>query len=92
MSRIFTIGTRKRSTKTLEEQARKAQSELVNQLNLAIMAIDNEDYNGASGIVYNQYYKVDAGLTYLNSAMNNIGNQDYDAAKADIQSAIDELK
>ena len=92
MSRIFTIGTRKRSTKTLEEQAKKAQSEMINQLNAAISAIESEDYNGAYSIIYNQYNRVDYALSYLNSALNDMSGQDYTAALSDIRHAIEELK
>lgn len=92
MSRIFTIGTRKRCTRTLEQQARKAQSDMVNKLNQALIAIGKGEYAEAYGIVYNQYNKVDYGLTYLNSALNNIGGQQYDDAVTDIQHAIEELK
>lgn len=92
MSRIFTIGTRKRCTRTLEQQARKAQSDMVNKLNQALIAIGEEEYGDAYGIVYNQYNKVDYGLAYLNSALNHIGSQEYDDAATDIQHAIDELK
>lgn len=101
MSKIFGIGTRKRCTAVLEEQARKAINEsalpLLKDLNEAPEHIDKiESYEDAefmeayNAIVYSKGY-IDAASAQLANAKTAMENQDYETAKSYIANAINEL-
>lgn len=92
MSRIFTIGTRKRCTRVLEEQAQRAvdnaKSAPVVALEDAIQFIEDEDYSDAviniNGVISN----LQNAINNLNSAVTNINDGYYDQAIAQITQAI----
>lgn len=95
MSRIFTIGTRKRCTNTLEEQAQraidKAKSTQEIALDDSIQRIEAEDYANAiieiNGVISN----LQNAINNLNSAVTNINDGYYEQAIAQINLAISNI-
>lgn len=92
MGRIFTIGTRKRSTRTLEEQARRAinnaSPDNVKLLESAIEDIDNTDYTEARNKISTVKAYIDDASTQLANAINAIDGQSYEYAKSNVAYAI----
>ena len=92
MSRIFTIGTRKRCTNTLEEQAQraidKAKSAPVIALEEAIEEIESEDYSDAIADINGVKSNLQNAINNLNNAVADINDGYYDQAIAQITSAI----
>lgn len=92
MSRIFSIGTRKRCTNTLEEQAQraidKAKSAPVIALEEAIQFIESEEYANAIADINGVKSNLQNAINNLNSAVANINDGYYDQAKAQIAEAI----
>lgn len=92
MGRIFTIGTRKRCTRTLEEQAQRAvnnaKSAPVIALDDAIQLIDSEDYANAIIEINGVKSNLQNAINNLNSAVTNINDGYYEQAKAQIAEAI----
>ena len=92
MSRIFTIGTRKRCTRVLEEQAQravdKAKSAQEVALDDAIQFIEDEDYSDAIVNINGVISNLQNAISNLNSAVANINDGYYDQAISQIAQAI----
>ena len=94
MSKIFTIGTFRRSKRTLEEQARKWGGERklekdLNSIKLDILAQrDTEAINKLNDVMYN------IGLAYghLNDCLTAINSQDYVTAESELNDAINVIE
>lgn len=92
MSRIFTIGTRKRCTRVLEEQAQRAvdnaKSAPTVALEDAIQFIEDGDYSDAviniNGVISN----LQTAITNLNNAVTNVNDGYYEQAVSQIIQAI----
>ena len=92
MGKIFTIGTRKRCTRVLEEQAQravdKAKSAPVIVLEEAIQFIESEDYSDAIIDINSVKSNLQAAINNLNNAVANINDGYYEQAIAQITQAI----
>lgn len=92
MGKIFTIGTRKRCTRVLEEQAQraidKAKSAQEVSLDDAIQFIEDEDYSDAIVNINGVISNLQNAISNLNSAVANINDGYYDQAISQISQAI----
>lgn len=91
MSKIFTIGTFRRSKRTLEEQARKWGGDTrqlekdLDSIKLDILAHrDNEAINKLNTVMYN----LQMTSSHLNDCLTAINQQDYVTAALDLNDAI----
>lgn len=96
MSRIFTIGTRKRCTRVLEEQAQravdKAKSAPVVALEDAISLIEAEDYANAITEINSVKNTLQDAINNLNNAVSNINDEHYETAISQINFAITDVR
>lgn len=92
MGRIFTIGTRKRCTRVLEEQAQRAvdnaKSAPVVALEDAIQSIDDGEYSDAILNINAVISNLQSAINDLNSAVTNINGGYYEQAVSQITQAI----
>ena len=91
MSKIFTIGTFRRSKRTLEEQARKwgsGERQLekdLDSIKLDILAHRDADaINKLNDVMYN----LQLTYNYLSNCLYDVNSQDYIAAESDLNDAI----
>lgn len=92
MGKIFTIGTRKRCTRVLEEQAQRAVDNAKSTQEVvlydAIQFIEDEDYSDAVVNINVVISNLQNAISNLNSAVTSINDGYYDQAKAQIAEAI----
>lgn len=95
MSKIFTIGTFRRSKRTLEEQARKwggGERQLEKDLEAIKLDIlahrDADAINKLNDVMYN--FQIAYG--HLNDCLTAINQQDYITAESDLEDAINVIE
>lgn len=94
-SKIFTIGTFRRTTKTLEQQAKKWGGNgtgVIAVLNECKHWIEGEDRGRALDLLYNLRLHIQQIDAYLQQAETDIGNEEWLDAMTDVDNAIAEFE